>query len=102
MMEKFTGKEENVIYRSDNRKSWKFEKGKMRISISIFIYTIHFAFLKMYTKFHNPKASSCWENFDEKWPYALYLSDRRKHSKFEKAKWALASLFSFTQYAKHT
>ena len=32
----------------------------MRSSILIFIYTIHFAYLKVYTKFHNPKASSCW------------------------------------------
>ena len=33
--------------------------GKMRISTLIFIYTIHFAYLKEYTKFHNPKSSSC-------------------------------------------
>ena len=33
--------------------------GKMRISTLIFIYTIHFAYLKVYTKFHNPKLSSC-------------------------------------------
>ena len=26
----------------------------MRISTLIFIYTIHFAYLKVYTKFHNP------------------------------------------------
>ena len=30
------------------------KEGKMRISILIFIYTIHFAYLKVYTKFHNP------------------------------------------------
>ena len=34
------------------------KEGKMRISILIFIYTIHFTYLKMYT-FHNPKSSSC-------------------------------------------
>ena len=33
-------------------------EGKMRISTLIFIYTIHFAYLKVYTKFHNPKSSS--------------------------------------------
>ena len=33
--------------------------GKMRISTLIFIYTIHFAYLKVYTKFHNPNSSSC-------------------------------------------
>ena len=32
----------------------KFEKeGKMSFSIFIFIYTIHFAYLKEYTKFEN-------------------------------------------------
>ena len=38
----------------------KFKKeGKMRISTLNFIYTIHFAYLKEYTKFHNPESSSC-------------------------------------------
>ena len=32
------------------------KKGKMRISILIFINTINFAYLKVYTKFHNPKS----------------------------------------------
>ena len=69
--------------------------GKMRISTLIFIYTIHFAYLKVYTKFHNPKSSSCWENW-QKCPYVLYRSERRKN--WKKAKWAfkLASLFSCT------
>ena len=31
------------------------KKGKMMISILIFIYTIHFAYLKVYTNFNNPK-----------------------------------------------
>ena len=35
------------------------EEDKMRISTLMFIYTIHFAHLKVYTKFHNPKSSSC-------------------------------------------
>ena len=29
------------------------KEGKMRISILIFIYTVHFATLKVYTKFEN-------------------------------------------------
>ena len=45
--------------------------GKMKISTLIFIYTIHFAYLKMYTKFHNPRWSSCWENSAKKRPYVL-------------------------------
>ena len=32
---------------------------KMRVSTLIFIYTIHFAYLKVYTKFHSPKSNSC-------------------------------------------
>ena len=45
------------------------EEDKMTISTLIFIYSIHFAYLKVYTKFHNRKSSSCWENYDEKLPY---------------------------------
>ena len=55
------------------------KEGKMRISTLIFIYTIHFAYLKVHKKFHNPKSSSCRENSDEKRPYILYRSDRRKN-----------------------
>ena len=55
------------------------KKGKMRISTLVFIYTVHFAYLKVYTKFHNPKSSSCLENSDKKRPYVLYRSDRRKN-----------------------
>ena len=29
------------------------KEGKMKISILIFIYTVHFAYLKVYTKFEN-------------------------------------------------
>ena len=33
--------------------------GKKGISILIFIYTIYFSYLKVYTKFHNHKSSRC-------------------------------------------
>ena len=33
------------------------KEGKMRISTLIFIYTIHFVYLKVNTRFHNPKSS---------------------------------------------
>ena len=40
-----------MLYKSDRSKKNHFEKeGKMRISILIFIYTIHFASLKVYKK----------------------------------------------------
>ena len=35
------------------------KEGKMSMSILIFIFTLHFAYMKAYTKFHNPKSSSC-------------------------------------------
>ena len=35
------------------------KEGKMGKSNLILIYTILFAYLKVYTKFHNPKSSSC-------------------------------------------
>ena len=42
------------VYKSDRRKNEKLKKeGKIKISIFIFIYSIHFAYLKVYTKFEN-------------------------------------------------
>ena len=35
------------------------KEGEMKISTLIFIYTIHVAYPKEYTKFHNPKSNSC-------------------------------------------
>ena len=35
------------------------KEGKMWISTLIFVYTIHVTYLKVHTKFHNPKSSSC-------------------------------------------
>ena len=37
------------------------KEGKMRISILIAIYTVHFAFLKVYTKFENNGSKSVTE-----------------------------------------
>ena len=37
------------------------KEGKMRISILISIYTVHFAFLKVYTKFENNGSNRSWE-----------------------------------------
>ena len=34
------------------------KEGKARVSTLIFIYTIHIAYLKVYTKFRTPKSSS--------------------------------------------
>ena len=64
----------------------------MRISTLILIYTIHFAYLKVYTKFHNPKSSSCWENSDKKRPYVLY---RMTEGKVEKEGKMSFSIFIF-------
>ena len=40
------------------------KEGKMRISILISIYTVHFAFLKVYTKFENNGSNRSWEIWD--------------------------------------
>ena len=55
------------------------KESKMRISTLIFIYTTHFAYLKVYTKFHNPKSSRAEKTLIKKHPYLLYRSDRRKY-----------------------
>ena len=39
----------NVLYKSDRRKTEKLKKEGKLISILIFIYTVHFAYLKVYT-----------------------------------------------------
>ena len=51
--EKFlTEKCPHVLNKSDRRKNEQLKKeGKIRISILIFMYTIQFAYLKVYTKF---------------------------------------------------
>ena len=66
----------------------------MRISILIFIYTIHFAYLKVYTKFHNPNQVVA-EKTDEKHPYVLYRSDSRKIEKGGKMSFSIF-IFIFT------
>ena len=40
------------------------KEGKMKISILISIYTVHFAILKMYTKFENTGSKRSWEICD--------------------------------------
>ena len=40
------------------------KEGKMRIRILISIYTVHFAILKMYTKFENTGSNRSWEICD--------------------------------------
>ena len=67
----------------------------MRISILNLIYTIHFAYLKVYTKFHNLKSSRCWENPDEKCQYVLYMSGRRKIENLKKEDKNEFSIFIF-------
>ena len=42
-----------VFYSTEGKIENLKKDGKMRISILIFIYTIHFAYLKVYTKFEN-------------------------------------------------
>ena len=51
--------------RVKERKNENLKKeDKMRISILISIYTVHFAFLKEYTKFENNGSNRSWEICD--------------------------------------
>ena len=53
------------IIKEWKKEKWKIEKeGKMSISILISIYTVHFAFLKVYTKFENTGSNRSWEICD--------------------------------------
>ena len=52
------------------------KEGKMRISILIFIYTIHFAYLKVYTKFGNIGSNRSWEICDRN-----FLEEKEKMNK---------------------
>ena len=45
-------------------KEWKIEKGKMSFSIFIFIYTIHIAYMNVYTKFENTGSNRSQEICD--------------------------------------
>ena len=55
----------HVLNKSDRRKNEKLEKeGEIRISISIFMYTIQFAYLKVYTKIYNTGSNRSWDISD--------------------------------------
>ena len=54
-----------ILYKSEKEKKENMKKeGKMRISILISIYTVHFAFLKVYAKFENTGSNRSWEICD--------------------------------------
>ena len=54
-----------ILNKIESGKKEKMKKeGKMRISILISIYTVHFAFLKVYTKFENTGSNRSWEICD--------------------------------------
>ena len=56
-------------------KNQKLKKeGKMRISILIFIYTVHYAILKVYTKFENTCSNRSWEICDRK----FFIGEKEK------------------------
>ena len=50
-------------WQKENNENLKKE-GKLRINILMFIYTIHFAYLKVYTKFENTASNRSWEICD--------------------------------------
>ena len=53
------------------------KEGKIRISILISVYTIYFAYLKMYTKFENTGSNRSREIFER----IFHLRDRKMKNK---------------------
>ena len=80
-----------VLYNSEREeKNENLKKeGKMRISILIAIYTVHFAFLKVYTKFENNGSNRSWE-----------ICDRNFHwrKKNEQIKGLISNMWLFFSY----
>ena len=78
--EKFlTEKMSICINKSDRRKNEKLKKeGKMRMSILMFIYTIHFAYLKVHTKFENTGSNRSMRNLWRK-----FLLERKKNEQIK-------------------
>ena len=46
------------------------------MSILIFIYTVHFAYIKVYTKFENASSNRSWEICE-----ALFIGEKEKWKK---------------------
>ena len=66
------------------------KEGKMRISILISIYTVHFAILKMYTKFENTGSNRNREICDRN-----FLLERKKN---EQIKGLISNMWLFFCY----
>ena len=80
-----------VLHKSERRKNEKLKKeGKMRISILIPIYTVHFAFLKVYTKFENTGSNRSWEICDRNFHW--------RERKNEQIKGLISSMWLFFCY----
>ena len=66
-----------IIIRVTEGKNEKLKKeGKMRIRILIFIYTIHFAYLKVYTKFENTGSNRSLEICDRNFHWRKKLTNK--------------------------
>ena len=79
------------IYKREEGKNENLKKeGKMRISILISIYTVHFAILKMYTKFENTDSNRSWEICDRIFPL-----ERKKN---EQIKGLISNMWLFFCY----
>ena len=68
------------------------KEGKIRISTLIFIYTVHFAYLKVYTKFHNPNQVVAVKTLTKN-VHMCYI--REKEGKIEKEGKMSFSIFIF-------
>ena len=62
----------------------------MRISILIFIYTVHFAYLKVYTKFENTGSNRSWEIYDRNFHWRERKMNKKRTDK------QYVAVFSYT------
>ena len=69
------------------------KEGKIKISIFIFIYTIHLAYLKVYTKFENTGSKICDGNFH--WRERKKIHWRKKSRKIEQIKGLISNMWLF-------
>ena len=79
----------------------KIEKeGKMSISIFNFIYTIHLAYLKVYTKFENTGSNRSWEICDERSATENFIGEKGKwiNKGIDKQYVAILSLHNATNH----
>ena len=85
----------NIIWKKEGKNENLKKEGKMRISILISIYTVHFAILKMCTKFENTGSNRSWEICDRNFHWRERILERKKN---EQIKGLISNMWLFFSY----